>query len=560
MHTKRYAESPVMSRWNARPTQQLSIIAVEPKLTLEKVPTASLIIDEFGRVVHFNQRASVLLERHGSTLLGLRVVELLGRDLLAAPNQVLPASFALTLALPTGRRVGVIASTSDISETVGSSRLLVILSPTRVDGQPWIDRVPRITPWADVAERVAAIDCDALCVAVGIVGLQSVNESFSRSAGDAVITEIGKRFIAITPVGAVVERTTGDRFMIVCPIESAGDRLVDDIMRVVHESITTRLGEAAVGCAAGVTSGPASPSLVLLDRADRNLSVALGRGVGTVEWRDLTRPQPMLGSGRLGAPLRAGVKKRAITAHFQPVVELITGEVVEYEALARWEDDAGDSHLAAHFIGVAEDTGVVREVGSQILGSALELWAQMSKVLDRASLPRVSVNVTASELADVTFADKVNVTLAARSMPATMLQFELTDSVGPEQADYVQLNMSRLRSTGVRFALDGFGGQSANLVSLRDFAIDVVKLDSGLVNDALRGARSLSLLVAILGLAEQIGVEVIAKGIETMAQHDLLLHVGCRYAQGFLYSPPLPLAKLQVGARIHVGGVLAASF
>ena len=114
-------------------------------------------------------------------------------------------------------------------------------------------------------------------------------------------------------------------------------------------------------------------------------------------------------------------------------------------------------------------------------------------------------------------------------------------------------------STG-RFALDGFGGQSANLVSLRDFAIDVVKLDCGLVYDALLSARSLSLLVAILGLAEQIGVEVIAKGIETMAQHELLLHVGCRYAQGFLYSPPLPLAKLRIGARIHVGVALAASF
>ena len=560
MATKCCAESPVMSRWNARPTQQLSVITVEPKLTLEKVPTASLIIDEFGRVVHFNQRASLLLERHGSTLLGMRVVELLGRDLLVTANQVLPASFALTLALPTGRRVGVIVSTSDISETVGSSRLLVALSPTRVDGQPWIDRVPRITPWADVAERVDALDCEALCVAIGIVGLQSVNESFSRSAGDAVITEIGKRFIAITPVGAVVERITGDRFMIVCPIEAAGDRLVDHIMRVVHESISTRLGEAAVGCAAGVTSGSSRPPLVLLDRADRNLSVALGRGVGTVEWLDLTRPKPILVSGRLGAPLRAGVKKRAISAHFQPVVELSSGQVVEYEALARWEDDAGDSHLAAHFIGVAEDTGVVREVGSQILGSALELWAQMSEVLDKANLPRVSVNVTASELADVTFADKVNATLAARAMPANMLQFELTDSVSAEQADYVQLNMSRLRSTGVRFALDGFGGRSANLVSLRDFAIDVVKLDSGLVHDALLGARSLSLLVAILGLAEQIGVEVIAKGIETMAQHELLLDVGCRYAQGFLYSPPLPLAKLEIGAQFHVGVALAASF
>ena len=549
-----------MSKWNARPTQQLSRIEVEPSFTLENVPTPTLIIDEFGRVLHFNQRASVLLERHGSTLLGMRIVELLGRDLLVTPDQASPATFALTLALPSGRRVGVIASTSNISESVGSSRLMVALSTTRVDGQPWVERVPRITAWGDVAERVATLDCDSLCVAVGIVGLQSVNESFSRSAGDAVITEIVRRFVAITPVGAVVERITGDRFMIVCPIESAGDRLVDDVMRVVHESITTRLGEAAVGCAAGVTTGPSRPPLVLLDRADRNLSVALGRGVGTVEWRDLTRPKPIIVSGRLGAPLRAGVKKRAISAHFQPVVDLMNGEVVEYEALARWEDDAGDSHLAAHFIGVAEDTGVVREVGSQILGSAIELWAQMSTVLDWASLPRVSVNVTASELADVTFADKVNATLAAQSMPANMLQFELTDSVGAEQAEYVQLNMSRLRSTGVRFALDGFGGQSANLVSLRDFAIDVVKLDCGLVHDALLSARSLSLLVAILGLAEQIGVEVIAKGIETMAQHELLLHVGCRYAQGFLYSPPLPLAKLRIGARIHVGVALAASF
>jgi EAL domain-containing protein (putative c-di-GMP-specific phosphodiesterase class I) len=140
------------------------------------------------------------------------------------------------------------------------------------------------------------------------------------------------------------------------------------------------------------------------------------------------------------------------------------------------------------------------------------------------------------------------------------LQFELADSVSVEQADYVRLNMTRLRSIGVRFALDGFGGRSANLVSLRDFAIDAVKLDCGLIHDALVDERSLSLLSAVLKLAEQIGVEVIAKGIETMNQHELLLHVGCRFAQGFLYSPPLPLAKLTLGAEFHLGGALAASF
>jgi EAL domain-containing protein (putative c-di-GMP-specific phosphodiesterase class I) len=120
--------------------------------------------------------------------------------------------------------------------------------------------------------------------------------------------------------------------------------------------------------------------------------------------------------------------------------------------------------------------------------------------------------------------------------------------------------MSRLGGTGVRFALDGFGGQSANLVSLRDFAIDVVKLDSGLIHDALLTARSRSLLVAILGLADQIGVEVIAKGIETMAQHELLVAVGCRFAQGFLYSPPLPLAKLEIGATFRIGAAMVGSF
>ena len=268
----------------------------------------------------------------------------------------------------------------------------------------------------------------------------------------------------------------------------------------------------------------------------------------------------MFVGGRLGAPLRAGLAKRAISAHFQPVVDLATGKVVEYEALARWEDDSGQHHLAAHFIGVAEDTGVVREVGRQMLSSALELSAAMSRTLDPANLPRVSINVTASELADVNFADKVTTTLAAESMPAARVQFELAESVSVEQAEYVRLNISRLQSIGVRFALDGFGGRSANLASLREFAIDVVKLDCGLIHDAITNLRSRSLLSAILNLAEQIGVEVIAKGIETREQHDLLLHVGCRYAQGFLYSPPLPLAKLTLGAEFHVGGALAASF
>ncbi|MEP7046580.1 MAG: bifunctional diguanylate cyclase/phosphodiesterase [Ilumatobacteraceae bacterium] len=548
-----------MTRWNARPTQQLARIEVVPNITLEAMPTATLIFGGHGRVLHFNERASNLLERHGTMLYGMRVVELLGRDLLGSSTDASANTFPLTLALPSGRRLGVIASASAMCESDEGTLLMVALTPTCIGSQPSVDRVPRITPWAEVAERVAALECDTLCIAVGIVGLRSVNDSFSRSAGDAVITEIARRCTAITPAGTVVERITGDRFVVATRCESDDDRRVADIMRVVVEPIGTRLGAAAVGCALGVTDGHSSPSLVLLDRADTNLSVALGRGAGTVEWSDVTRPQRVHVGGRLGAPLREGLAKRAISAHFQPVVDLTTGRVVEYEALARWEDDRGEQHLAAHFIGVAEDIGVVREVGSQILRSAADLSSQMRHVLDPAQLPRVSVNVSVSELADLTFADKVTATLTAASMPSSGLQFEFADSVGVEQVESVRLNMSRLRSAGVRFALDGFGSRSANLVSLREFTIDAVKLDCGLINDALADERSRILLSAILKLAEQIGVRVIAKGIETMAQHELLVHVGCGFAQGFLYSPPLPMAKLTLGAEFHRGGALAAS-
>ena len=267
----------------------------------------------------------------------------------------------------------------------------------------------------------------------------------------------------------------------------------------------------------------------------------------------------MFVGGRLGAPLRAGLAKRAISAHFQPVIDLATGQVVEYEALARWEDDRGEQHLAAHFIGVAEDTGVVREVGTQILGSAVELSTRMSRTLDPLNLPRVSINVSASELADVNFADKV-IDDARRCVDAS-------GEVAVRTGRFGQRRASRLRpveheppsNSGVRFALDGFGGRSANLASLREFAIDVVKLDCGLIHDAPSTNGRSVCSSAILKLAEQIGVEVIAKGIETMDQHELLLHVGCRFAQGFLYSPPLASRSCTLGAEFHFGGALAAS-
>jgi len=142
--------------------------------------------------------------------------------------------------------------------------------------------------------------------------------------------------------------------------------------------------------------------------------------------------------------------------------------------------------------------------------------------------------------------------LTAASIPPEMLQFEITDGIAPLQADYVAVNLSRLRDCGVRFALDGFGSRSANLLNLRDLDIDVIKLDPAMSRDALDGSRSMNVLRSILSLAGQLGIEVIAKGIETVQQHELLLQIGCRYGQGYLYSPPRAMGELDLGSAFDV--------
>lgn len=206
--------------------------------------------------------------------------------------------------------------------------------------------------------------------------------------------------------------------------------------------------------------------------------------------------------------------------------------------LARWQDDCGEDHDVAQFIGAAEDVGAIGELGRQVLQSALNVWAQLYAA-EGSLVPRVSVNVSPVELADAAFAGRVCSMLAAAAVPPSALQIELTDTISPPQIAYVRQTISRMRETGIRVALDGFGSHSANLRSLSDLDIDVVKVDGVMTLAALEGTRSMNLLRSVLDLSGLLGVEVIAKGVETAEQHQLLMLLGCRFGQGFLYSPPL---------------------
>jgi EAL domain-containing protein (putative c-di-GMP-specific phosphodiesterase class I)/GGDEF domain-containing protein len=505
------------------------------RVSLEAIPAAVLVLDGLGRVSDCNQRASLFFERHGQLLRGMHVVDVLGRDVLWSAADGAAQTMPVVVPLPSGRTVAAAASVASFVDVDDVPQTMVVVVSTASQSGERSNGAPRVLSWKEVAERASELEGEALCVAVGVVGLDSVNEGFSRTAGDVVLAEIGRRLRAVSPDDAVVARISGNRFVVVGVVEAGIRAMIASIVTAVRDPIETPLGVAAVGCAAGVTTGPARPLLLLLDRANRNLDIAASRGAGTIEWNDTTPRAITAPAARLGAPLLASVAEGGISAQFQPVVEIDTGRIIECEALARWEDDTTGRHSAAQFIAVAKDTGAVVELGVAVLRRALRLCQQLMSI-DRHST-RVSVNVTALELSSPAFVPRTMLMLDDAGVPPTMLQFELTDDLFLDDRN-LAANVTELREHGIRFALDSFGARSANLLAMRDVVIDCIKVDAALTHRVTRGSRALALFSATLAFAADLGADVVAKGIETIEQHLLLTRAGCRYAQGHLYHPP----------------------
>lgn len=525
---------------------------------IDQLPVAVLVADSCGRLVEWNRHAAVLLQRSAAALLGASLVDVLGRDLIWSGAEGSVNQTAVHAQLPAGNILDAIAYATSFDDAPYGTRTTVVLAPQAQVATGAPTKVPRVHQWIEVADRMRSLGDPVVCAVVGIVGLHSVNHSYSRSTGDAALTEISRRLVQLAGARSVVERIAGNRFAVVMPSASNAGQTPHRLLDVVREPIDTPLGGVAVGCSIGVTSGDPRSGLVLLDRADGNATVALRRGSGIVERNDSPPGSSPPSTARLAGPLLQAVTQGVISAHFQPVVELAAGTVVEYEALARWNRQDSGNLTAAHFIEAARETGAIVELGAAMLREALD-FAAVLRCSPVGSGIRVSVNVSARELADTAFVDLVAAELTRTNLPPDALQIELSDHMGTDEVSQVQGPIAALRGLGVRIALDNFGGRSANLLVLRDLEVDAVKLDAALVATVVERPSEVSLLRSILSLARQLGVDVVAKGVETEAQHQLLRRLGCRLGQGYLYGAPraaIDLEPLDTGAARRGGGVL----
>ncbi len=515
-------------------------------IDIDSLPVAVLVVDAFGIVVRANERATDLLGRPAAAMESAALADLLGRDLLWTSVDGAVKHVPILVPRPSGERVAMTAFVSALPVPGQADHTTIVLAPVHaVDDVP--STAPRVRPWPEVADRIRSINGVVLCAAIGITGLQSLNQSFSRSTGDLALAAVANRLLTFGPTNAVVERISGNRFAVAALTNESDGRTLDLLLDAVREPIDTPLGRVAVGCSIGATVGRSRHGLVLIDRADRNLTQALRRGAGTIEWNDEPGAALPPSTGRLAGSLRDAVDQGTISAHFQPVVDLITGEIVEVEAFARWDRPPNERLSAAEFIDAARDTGAIVQLGAGVLREALDLCKQL-RARDGMSEVRASVNASAQELSDKGFVARVAAELQRCGLPADALQIEISDTLESGMVKQLKPVVDRLRSTGVRVALDSFGGTSANLLALRDLHVDVIKLDPGLIAVSRVGSDQQSwaagVLSALLELGRHIGVDVVAKGVEFSWQHELLRELDCHFAQGFLYGAPQPADEL----------------
>jgi EAL domain-containing protein (putative c-di-GMP-specific phosphodiesterase class I) len=244
---------------------------------------------------------------------------------------------------------------------------------------------------------------------------------------------------------------------------------------------------------------------------------------------------------RLREALARAVTEGAFALQFQPIVVLDTSATVGFEALVRWEHPTRGLVAPSEFIALAEETGLIEPIGDLVLRTAVAAAVRWS--VATPSEAYVSVNVSARQFRTPGFAERVDRVLTAAGLPPSLLMLEITESVLMREVDHVWGELATLRNTGVRLAIDDFGTGFSSLSYLEQTPIDVIKIDKSFVNTLVTSDRQRTVVEGIVLMAEKLGLHVVAEGIETEAERDLLAEMRCPYGQGYLYAVPLTDAE-----------------
>jgi diguanylate cyclase (GGDEF)-like protein/PAS domain S-box-containing protein len=393
---------------------------------------------------------------------------------------------------------------------------------------------------------------------VDLDDFKEVNDTRGHGVGDELLAGIGRRLGEVAKEPDTVARIGGDEFALLienltAPAEA--DIVADRVGAAFRDPFLLSQGEVTMTATVGVATSDDSDTVdELMRHADMALYAAKAASKGG--WQ---RYSPAISTSlhhriEMRSALEEAITAEQFTLAYQPIVSLQTGMIAGFESLIRWPHPQRGMMMPGQFIGVAEDTGLIVPIGSWVLARAV---ADVARLRDRdAGSPYVSVNVAARQFRTAGFVTMVKEALESSGLPAFALVLELTESSLLRRDGDIAAELSELKELGIRLAIDDFGTGYSSLSYLREMPIDVVKIDRSFVDGIDRSPDRLALVKGIVAIAHTLGMSVIAEGVETDEQCQLLTEIGCEYGQGYLMAKPLDLTK--AGALLRSGQPLTS--
>jgi diguanylate cyclase (GGDEF)-like protein/PAS domain S-box-containing protein len=366
---------------------------------------------------------------------------------------------------------------------------------------------------------------------------KEVNDLFGHAAGDRALQAVGKRITGLLDDSQMMARLSGDEFAIIASgltNPATAGRIAETVLEALQSSIEGVEAAQPIGTSIGIAICPddATDRHALLSHADTALYRAKNEGRGTYRYFEAEMGAAVRARRLLEHDLRNAIPRGELHLVYQPQKCIRTGTVVGFEALLRWKHPTRGEISPAEFIPLAEDTGIILQIGEWVLRAACREAATWTEPLT------VAVNVSALQIHNANFAHAVHEILYETGLPAARLELEITETALIRDLNRALATLRRIKILGVRIAMDDFGTGYSSLSNLRAFPFDKIKIDGSFIKSVNVNDQGAAIVRSVLGLGRALNLHVLAEGVETNAEFDFLKNELCNEAQGYLLGRP----------------------